>query len=297
MLSVAGLRLRIGSPGRRVREPDDAVYADFVGPTGAGPADIDITLVPGAPAAAPGPLVFDTGVAWSLHREPAGFRLAFRSGPDGADDLQLVCDEGFDRVTAFVDEVAPEVRSIPSPLRYPVDQLVLLHHLALRGGVIVHAAGVVLEGRAYALCGVSGAGKTTVARAFIAAGLGERLLSDDRLIVRRSPEGGYLAWGTPWPGDARVARNAGAPLAALVFLAQEPAAGATCRLVPLAADEALQRLLPVVSCPWYDERRAGEVLDTCGALVMGHPCLELRSGLDAPLVDALHALADDLAAP
>lgn len=65
--------------------------------------------------------------------------------------------------------------------------LVNLVHAALgfvvdrRGGGILHAAGIVLEGRAFVLIGAEGAGKTTFAR--LAAEGGVPVLSDDQVLV------------------------------------------------------------------------------------------------------------------
>ena len=54
------------------------------------------------------------------------------------------------------------------------------------GGLLVHAAGVVVDGRAFLLTGPSGAGKTTWARACAAAGL--PVLSDDVVLLHADLE-------------------------------------------------------------------------------------------------------------
>ena len=79
-----------------------------------------------------------------------------------------------------------------------------MNHLAERGGVIVHAAGAVVQGGALVFLGASGAGKSTLSRMFLEAGLGAALLSDDRVILRGCSE---------WLGEPRARGSLGHALA------------------------------------------------------------------------------------
>lgn len=173
------------------------------------------------------------------------------------------------------------------PVRYPLDQILLMNHLAQGSGLIVHSAGLALEGMGMVFAGVSGAGKSTLTGIFAREAPEAELLSDDRIIVRQI-DGRWHAYGTPWPGEAGVASNSRAGLGALFFLAKGPAH----RLEPLSPAQALKRLLPVVSCPWYDSERLTGVLDTCERLVGQVPCFELRfkpgPGVVALLRDFVH---------
>jgi hypothetical protein len=86
-------------------------------------------------------------------------------------------------------------------------------------GVVLHAAGVVREGRAFVFAGPSGAGKTTVGRALGNAPGG--VLLADELVVLRLDGDGVIAGGTPfWTGTA-----AAAPLAGLFLLERGGAPG------------------------------------------------------------------------
>ena len=153
--------------------------------------------------------------------------------------------------------------------------------------------------RAVVCPGVSGAGKSTLSQLFMDAGLDDSLLSDDRVILRRSSlehqvtgEGArgqeverevMGAWGTPWPGDAGVARNASAPLDAVLFLVK----ASTNELRPLSPRIAARRLMPVVTCPWYDRERFPDVLATCSSVVENTPCFEFLFRADAGVVEFL----------
>ncbi|MEI6727129.1 MAG: hypothetical protein WCN81_13010, partial [Actinomycetes bacterium] len=172
----------------------------------------------------------------------------------------------------------------------PLDRLLIMTHLVRRGGLIVHSAGLVMDGAGLAFLGVSGAGKTTLSELLVAAGLGDGVLSDDRTIVRTGDASRHTVWGTPWPGDAGIARNLGAPLGALYFLRQEQ----RNEIVALTPSAAVERLFPVISCPWYDRGLTTAVLDTCERLVADVPCYEFRFARDQGAVEALRRHAATL---
>jgi hypothetical protein len=156
-----------------------------------------------------------------------------------------------------------------NPLTYPVDQILMMHLLALRDGAILHAAGLGLGRRGFAFCGCSGAGKSTLARQLRRRPRWSPL-SDDRVIVRRIG-GTYRLFGTPWPGQGKIAVNGSFPCAGLVFLRHARENG----LERLSARDALHRLLPVASVPWYDREPTDRVLDFLGELVERIPVWEL----------------------
>lgn len=68
-----------------------------------------------------------------------------------------------------------------------------------------------------------------------------------------------------------MARNEHAPLNALCFLTQ----AADTRLRDLTPAEALQRLLPIATLPWFDANGIGRALDACAELIANVPCYEL----------------------
>jgi len=58
---------------------------------------------------------------------------------------------------------------------------------AFRGHFVLHASAALLDGRLMAVCGVSGAGKTTTVRALVRAGAAP--VSEDKLVVRTTDAG------------------------------------------------------------------------------------------------------------
>jgi hypothetical protein len=128
------------------------------------------------------------------------------------------------------------VRQTANP--YSIDSVLRIVHTLLLvplGGFLLHASSAVRNGRAFLFAGVSGAGKTTMARL---APPDVTLLTDEISYVR--PEaGGYRAFGTPFAGDLeRAGENVSAPVGALYFLVQ----GGENRIEPVAAAEAARAL-------------------------------------------------------
>jgi hypothetical protein len=168
-----------------------------------------------------------------------------------------------------------------NPAAYPIDQLLLIYFLACRRGILIHAAGIADDGRALIFPGVSGAGKSTLARQFLGRDRSV-LLSDDRIIVREI-DGRPMAFGTPWPGEAGVAVNAGAPLAAILF----PARGGDTRIRELSSQAALDRLLPAASMLWFELELLSGQLETCERLLRDVPAFELSWSPGTGVVEEL----------
>ncbi|MCH7656721.1 MAG: hypothetical protein IIB05_00155 [Bacteroidetes bacterium] len=80
------------------------------------------------------------------------------------------------------------------PLEYPLDGL-LLYYLTVRSGdIFIHGSGVNINNRGYLFAGVSGKGKTTIARLWNEAGA--RVIHDDRLIIRNI-NNRFVMYNTP----------------------------------------------------------------------------------------------------
>jgi len=81
-----------------------------------------------------------------------------------------------------------------NPLPYPLDGLLLYFLFSQGGDIMIHSSGVVSGGRGWIFTGRSGSGKTTMARIF--DGAGDRVIHDDRLVLRREGSG-WVMHNTP----------------------------------------------------------------------------------------------------
>jgi hypothetical protein len=86
-------------------------------------------------------------------------------------------------------------------------------------GRLVHAAGVIREGRGFLFVGHSGAGKSTIAR----LSADHHVLNDEIIMITPDTADGLLVRGTPFNGFFAGKRPGAAPLAALFLLAHGPA--------------------------------------------------------------------------
>jgi hypothetical protein len=122
---------------------------------------------------------------------------------------------------------------------YSLDAVLRIVHtlvLAKHGGLLLHAASAIRNGKAFLFAGVSGAGKTTISRL---APSDVTLLTDEISYVRKQ-DNGYVAFGTPFTGElAKLGENVSAPVVSLYLLAQ----GSENRIDPVPPAEAVRSLL------------------------------------------------------
>jgi hypothetical protein len=226
------------------------------------------------------------GDGWAILKHGA-LRCVCTGQPVGRWPAGVVATWSLDSPNATVHvsaELAPwqaDTGTLDNPADYPIDQILLIYHVASRDGLLVHAAGLVSEGRALIFPGVSGAGKSTLSRQLIMHG-SSLLLSDDRIFVRWQ-DGVHRAYGTPWPGEAQIAANASAPLAAVLF----PARADRTRITELSPRSALDRLLPATSILWFEPELLTAQLASCERLLTSVPAYELAWSPALGVVDDL----------
>jgi hypothetical protein len=166
---------------------------------------------------------------------------------------------------------------IQSANPYSIDAALRIVHslvLAREGGLLVHAASAVRNGKAFLFAGVSEAGKTTISRL---APADVTLLTDEISYLRRHGQA-YTAYGTPFAGElAKVGENIQAPLAALYFLHKGP----ENKLEPVRAKDAVRMLLENVLFFACDPELVNLVFDSACELVQHVPIYRLTFFPDA----------------
>ena len=229
--------------------------------------------------------VEDDSVPLTAGREMKPGSVALREGPR----VRVARDEGGATIDAASGRA--HVRLASGDDRRRIWGLVNLVHAALgfvldrHGGGILHAAGIVLEGRAFVLIGAEGAGKTTFAR--VAAEAGVPVLSDDQVVV--VTDGGRCeAVGAPirhrdFPGAGRGRW----PVASFLL----PFHGPSASLAPVPRIELSARLaanrLYVAATPG-PSFGPGDALDR---LSEGAPARKLTFAPDPSFLDLLRAFS------
>jgi len=134
---------------------------------------------------------------------------------------------------------------------YPTDQIILARILADRQAFYIHASGMILYGKGVLFVGHSGAGKSTTVSMLKDEG---EILCDDRIIVRRWPDG-FRIHGTWSHGDVPIVSNASARLHAIFFLEQS---AENC-IEPIEDRREINRTLPfyivqpMVTADWWEK--------------------------------------------
>jgi len=235
-------------------------------------------------------LIFASEGNWNLYQKGRQFIIPLTSYAMGPCPYRLaVMNEDFSRGEVYVRpyEVdpgrSPESPVALDPFEYPLDEVIMVNFLARGRGVILHACGVVDEGRGLLFVGVSGAGKSTLAELWKPTGV--TLLSDDRIIVRRM-EGKFRMYGTPWHGDAGIASPESAPLERLYFIEQ----AARNYVQALSPVDAAARLLVRCFPPFYDKAGMEFILDFLAQVAEEIPCYELGFVPDASAIDFVRGL-------
>jgi hypothetical protein len=237
------------------------------------------------PAAVP---CFSSGGLWTAYTEPTGTQFYFSSPTLGSGPYKAAWfDPTFSRGHIVLNRSRLRTGDEIFPLEYPIDELAMMHRLALGEGVELHALGLAdRDGSGYLFVGHSGAGKSTTARLWMAEE-GVRLLSDDRIILRKHDDNFWM-YGTPWHGDAGIASQGRALLSSIFLLEQSP----RNEIVPIAPPQAAAELFARAFVPHYLVDGIDFTLGFLQSVAQSVPCSTLRFTPTKSAVEAIrHARA------
>jgi len=164
------------------------------------------------------------------------------------------------------------------PLEYPLEDLLFRHLMADRDALLVHACGVSWRGAGYLFVGSSGAGKSTTARLWRAAGA--TVLNDDRVVLEAGRDGVRIH-PTPWFGEHPEAGGEATPLRAIYLLRK----GSDVAFEPVRPAMAAALVFAKSFPPLWDPERVERTLATLGCVCQQVPCGWLTVPADARAVE------------
>ena len=238
-MSIAGIPVRIRSSSLPLLDALQHRFQHFVAAPGQGGYDVHVFVDEDAP-----------------HHNHISPSFQF--------DHQRVCFD-LPGYTGFIDTASHSSLRIASDQPFNGVEYFLRVVYALlcfeQGGLMLHAAGVVRNERAFLFFGRSGAGKTTAARNAL-----DGIVLNDDLIALLPEDHGWRAYGTPFTNPTQTRpSSASAPVAGLFRLVQSP----TLAIEPLLGARALAELLtsiPVLNgSPSPPISRCRQLLDTIPA--------------------------------
>jgi signal peptidase I len=164
-----------------------------------------------------------------------------------------------------------------NPLEYPLDGLVLYYMTVIRGDIMIHASGVTIAGRGYLFSGVSGKGKTTMARLWEEAGAA--VIHDDRLIVRKRGDL-YKIYNTPVyandnPASAQLTR---------IFIIEH---GKKNEIIPMSGAESVSLVMANCIQHNYDGSMVARLLEAVSQLCAAIPATRVLFTPDRSIVDEI----------
>jgi hypothetical protein len=287
-LAIGGTSVAVSGPLASLWVADPLTQPFFDRP---GSPVLDLATAPLDPAASvSGRTTFDSGRGWRVSETPTSRRISFfddHLAPTPRLYQCLTVDREWRAGTLHLPPRVADGRAGEFFLGYPLEQILVMSLLAHGQGAVVHATGIVVNGRGWVFAGTHGAGKSTTATLF--SGRRDSLvLNDDRVVVRRSP-GGWRVFGTPWAGTVETVSPDSAPLEAILFLRH----GERTSARRLRGGEAAVRLLPRCFHPYWDARGVEALLATIGGVVEEVPCYDFPFVRDvgsiASVLDALPA--------
>ncbi len=130
---------------------------------------------------------------------------------------------------------------------YPIDELFFLYTFSQNQSLLIHGCALAIDDRAYLFCGVSGAGKTTLAQ-LLEKDHKVNVLCDERNVITKDSHGNLFLSSTPWYGSGSYCKAATLPLGGIVVL--DPS-HKDLSLKPLAPSLALEEMLKVTFLPQF----------------------------------------------
>ncbi len=249
--------------------------------------------------------LFDSKGVWKLYKDKTNRYIVVAGNNELIIDKQLSHGELYAKTLRITGRNS-------LPFSYPIDELLIINLLPLFNGILVHSCGIDDNGRGFLFLGTSGAGKSTTARLWLnhtnpssppfnsplgkgghrgvkggQGGIlkGVKVLSDDRIIIRKMDEKFY-AYGTPWHGEVNICDPGRVEIERILFLEHSE----KNYVRPLSMVDAAARMFVRCFPTFWDKEGMAFTLGFIDEVVKKIPCYELGFVPDRSAVEFVRGL-------
>ena len=223
--------------------------------------------------------IFDSKSTWSLYRSKKKYILYDRSLEiDSLPSKLLILESDFKSGEIFIRNDGSSQNLFSDPLGYPLDQILMIILLSRSKGALLHACGIYDRDSGYLFLGISGHGKSTIAKIWFDNK--SIVLNDDRIIIREK-DGEFWMYGTPWHGDFNEFSLKGLPIRKIFFLRHGEKNSAVTRKGAEAVSMFLTRAFP----PLWDQKGMDYTLGLFDRIANKLTCYELHFLPDKKIID------------
>jgi len=190
---------------------------------------------------------------WQLWVNDAGNFIFFN--PEGGPLQKIEVDPGY-KAGQYFGNFKGENGDGITPFSQGLEIVFFVNWLANFGDVILHASGVIYDGKAHVFAGQSGVGKSTLAAAL--SGQDKATVIGEDQVILRWLDGQFWAFGTPWHIDPTMCSPLGAPLEKVYFLEKSQNNTGIKVMTP---KEGVTRLLTSAFIPYYRKEVFDRIFD------------------------------------
>jgi hypothetical protein len=159
-----------------------------------------------------------------------------------------------------------------------------------KGGFLLHSAAIQSGQEAFVFAGMSGAGKSTVAKVSMEQ---KRVLTDEMTLVERREDGTYAVWGTPFWGELQMSVNETCPLRALLILDKADANA----VVDIPFGERITRFMKIIMFFGKDKETFDKIINATTAFMEAVPVKRLNFMPEYSLWEVIHEHFGDRQGP
>ncbi|WP_282039840.1 hypothetical protein [Saccharicrinis aurantiacus] len=220
---------------------------------------------------------------WHIYKnnESVAIKICYENHPS-IDEIVAIKNNNSNIINAYVKGTSHD-KLLIDPYSHPFGALLSLYLLHWNNGVLIHASCIINNDEAYAFTGVSGIGKSTMARLWHQAG--HTVINDDRLAIRSI--GDHIkVYNTPMPYYTQ--KPIESTLTKIFILKQHP----NNYIKPLSGVHAFTKVLSNFIQQFYEQDMIQNHLDIVESIINKIKVYEVGFKPDGDIVKLIKELGD-----